>query len=111
MLLIYAIFAFATNIVASGKYTTCGSIAACSTKLDYLAISLGSKQMNATSENNTYYYIQCWIGVGMVVIWFITFSILKFYEKVKELEVDQESSTASDFTILIEGLPEEITEK
>ena len=79
MLLIYAIFAFATNIVASGKYATCGTIAACSAKLDYLAISLGSKQLNPTSENNAYYYIQCWIGVGMVVIWFITFSILKFY--------------------------------
>ncbi len=47
----------------------------------------------------------------MVVIWFITFSILKYYEKVKEMEVDQESTTASDFTILIEGFPEDITEK
>jgi len=47
--LIYAIFAFATNVVASGKYTTCGSVVGCSTKLDYLSISLGSKQENPTT--------------------------------------------------------------
>jgi len=79
MLLIYAIFAFATNIVASGKYTTCGTLTSCSTKLDYLSISLGSKQQNPTTENQAYYYAQCWLGVGMIVVWFITFAILKYY--------------------------------
>lgn len=88
MFLIYVIYAFATNLVASGKYTTCGGIYNCSANLDYLSISLGSKQQNPTTENQTFYYIQCWIGVGMVIIWFITFAILKYREKLKELEVD-----------------------
>ncbi len=85
MLLIYAIFAFASNIVASGKYTTCGSVVKCSSKLDYLSISLGSKQQNPTTENQTFYYVQAWLGVCMVIIWFITFAILKYYEKLKEI--------------------------
>lgn len=88
MLLVYSIFAFATNLVASGKFTTCGTLANCSTNLDYLAISLGSKQLHATTENQMFYFIQCWLGVAMVVIWFITFAILKYKEKVKEIEVD-----------------------
>ncbi len=88
MLLIYSIFAFATNVVASGKFSTCTTLLGCSSNLDYLAISLGSKQQNPTSENQTYYYVQCWLGVAMVVVWFITFALLKYYEKLKELEVD-----------------------
>ncbi len=43
------IFALATNVVASGKLKTCGNLTTCSSNLDYLAISLGSKQQNPTT--------------------------------------------------------------
>lgn len=51
MLLIYSIYAFVTNIIASGKFSQCGTTMTyteCSSNLDYLAISLGSKQQNPT---------------------------------------------------------------
>lgn len=78
MLLIYSIFAFVSNLVASGKFKTCGTLINCSSNLDYLAISLGSKQLNPTTENQTFYYVQCWLGVAMVLVWFLTFAILKY---------------------------------
>ena len=49
MLLVYAIYALATNGIASGKFTDCGktvSYSVCSSNIDYLSISLGSKQLN-----------------------------------------------------------------
>lgn len=48
MILIYSIYAFATNLVASGKFDNCDSTVECSANLDYLSISLGSKQLNQT---------------------------------------------------------------
>jgi hypothetical protein len=45
MFFIYAIFALVTNVIASGK-TTFTSL---KTNVDYLTISLGSKQLNRTS--------------------------------------------------------------
>jgi hypothetical protein len=82
MLLIYAIYAFATNLVASQKFKECGTTISyykCSSNLDYLAISLGSKQSNPSSENQMFYYIQTWIGMGMIIVWFLTFAALKYY--------------------------------
>lgn len=51
MIIIYCIYALATNVIATGKFTDCGKTVAymdCTTNLDYLAISLGSKQNNQT---------------------------------------------------------------
>lgn len=111
MLLIYAIYAFATNVVASGKFKDCttNDTLKCTTTLSYIAISLGSKQLSTSEENKNFYYIQCWIGIGMVVVWFLTFALLKYYEKLKELEVDLETRSASDFTLVVEGLPDNVT--
>lgn len=78
MLLIYSIYALASNVNASGKFKACGTLINCSANLDYLAISLGSKQLNPTTENQTFYYVQCWLGVAMVIVWFLTFAILKY---------------------------------
>jgi hypothetical protein len=45
----------------------------------------------------------------MVVVWFLTFALLKYYEKLKELEVDLETRSASDFALVVEGLPDNVT--
>jgi hypothetical protein len=111
MLLIYAIYAFATNVVASGKFTGCSTTdtTKCTANFSYIAISLGSKQMSTSEENKNFYYIQCWIGIAMVVVWFLTFALLKYYEKLKELEVDLETRSASDFALVVEGLPDNVS--
>ena len=47
MFFVYAIYALITNVVASGKTT----LTDLKTNVDYLTISLGSKQLNRTTEN------------------------------------------------------------
>jgi hypothetical protein len=80
MFLIYSIYAIITNVIASNNFDLCTGLVDCSSNLDYLAISLGSKQQNQTDINKTYYYIQAWIGVGLVIIMVITFFFLRYFE-------------------------------
>jgi hypothetical protein len=82
--LIYSIYALATNVIASNNFALCNGVVDCSSNLDYLAISLGSKQQNQTDQNKTFYYIQAWIGVGLVLVMSITFFLLKYYESKQE---------------------------
>jgi hypothetical protein len=48
--------------------------------VDYLTISLASKQSNQTSTNENYYFIQAWLGVVMVIIWIFIFVINRYRE-------------------------------
>jgi hypothetical protein len=82
MTVVYSIYAFATNISASGIYaqmmakTGSNLSSNVNSTFSYVALSLGSKQLNPTDENKTYYFIQCWIGLGMVTVWlFVLFAI------------------------------------
>lgn len=82
MILIYSIFAIITNISASSAYknSTENSTILVSQKSyeGILLISLGSKQLHATNLDKVYYTIQCWLGVGMIVVWGILFGIIKY---------------------------------
>ena len=101
--LLYSIFALATNIIASGNSVTSLS------SYDYLSISLSSKQTNDTSQNNLYYYIQCWIGVAVVAIWgFVLFGI-KYFQIKSTIEYDHDTSSCSDYSIAIDGIPSDST--
>lgn len=112
----YSIFALATNVKASDEYRklieTGGSInVKFLSTISYVALSLGSKQLNPTTENKTYYFIQCWIGLGITVVWLIMFFILKYSEQGQETKVEEETISASDFTITMENVPKDITKE
>lgn len=79
----YSIYALATNARASGVYNQLfgNSSSQANVSISYVSISLGSKQMNPSDENKTYYLVQCWIGVGLVTVWLFLFFILKYFEK------------------------------
>ena len=72
MTLVYSIFTLVTNVIAS----TNGSISISS--LDYIAISLSSKQQNPTETNKTYYFISCWLGVAMIGLWLLALVGIKY---------------------------------
>ncbi len=82
MILIYSIFAIITNITASTSYknSVVDSAILVSQKSyeGILLISLGSKQLHETNLDKTYYTIQCWLGVAMIVVWGILFGIIKY---------------------------------
>jgi len=105
MSIVYSAYSLATNIIAAGIYKKLvesgDKIATARTYISYVALSLGSKQMNPTSQNEVFYYIQCWIGLAVVVIWLIMFFILKYSERKTEIEVEEETISAADFSITI----------
>ena len=72
--LAYSIFAIATNLKAAGVQSS--NLTAV---VDYISISLSAKQLSQTDDNKTYYYVQCWIGVGVVIVWIFVFFALKYF--------------------------------
>lgn len=98
MSLVYSIYALATNVAASNilKETSNSQ-----STFSYIALSLGSKQLNPTDTNKSYYYIQCWIGLAVVALWLFVFFILKHVEAQEENKVGDETISAADFTITI----------
>ena len=70
---VYSIYALITNIIAAkdnslgDKYT-----------VDYLTISLSSKQSNNTDKNKLFYFIQAWIGMGTMIIWIFVFFLNRY---------------------------------
>ena len=84
--IIYGVFALATNIIASnqGDPTTINSYI----PEDILSISLGPKQRFQTEQNRFYYFVQCFIGMSLMIVWGITFLLLKYFEKADEVRVE-----------------------
>lgn len=105
--LFYSVYAIVTNLIAAGVQsdTLKGVV------VDYIAISLSAKQLNVTELNSKYYYIQCWIGVGVMIIWFFVFIALKYSEIKGAVEYDDDTSSISDYSVVIEGMPLDVTEE
>lgn len=113
----YSIYALATNVKASAeyqKYIKDGGLILdpkLLSTISYVALSLGSKQLNPTTDNKTSYFIQCWIGLGVVILWLLLFFFLKYSEKSQETKVEEETISASDFTITMQNVPKDITKQ
>lgn len=93
--LVYSIYAIATNIQAS-KNSTSDLYS-----LDYISISLAAKQKNPTSENETFYYIQCWLGLVVCLLWILVMIGIKYKEIKTQIEYDDDTSSVSDYSIVI----------
>lgn len=74
MTLVYSIYAIVTNVIASSN----GPIDI--SQLDYIAISLSAKQQNQTEDNKRYYFISCWLGVAMIILWIFALVGIKYKE-------------------------------
>lgn len=107
MFLVYGIFALVTNIIAATKFQPTDNNL--TSNQNILIISLSSKQANRTEENETFYYIQCWLGLVFVIIWGIFLIFIKYMEKDQEIKVSQETISASDFSVVMHDVPTNIT--
>ena len=81
MFIIYSIFALASNIAATGIDITTES-ALCfipgnptSDLCDLASIGAGTKLLSPDSSKDRLSRIQCWLGVGFVVIWGIVIMV------------------------------------
>ena len=106
---IYAIYALATNVIATNTGDPTNVYSYIPT--DILSISLGAKQTIQTQQNRTYYFVQCWIGFAVMLVWGVTFLILKYFEKADEVRVEEQTVSASDFSIVVEYMPTELTKE
>jgi len=72
MAVVYSIFSIVTNAIAAG--------ASASTlyNVDYISISLAAKQQNDTAQNRLYYFIQCWLGMVVVLVWALVLIGIKY---------------------------------
>lgn len=108
MMVIYGAFALATNVLASAAVTSSGvSISS----VDYISISLSSKQLNDTTKNRLYYYIQCWLGVVFILVWGLIMIYVKYSEAKNMSDYDNDTISCSDYSIVIEGIPLDVTKE
>ena len=105
MAIVYGIFAIITNVLASNA--SVNDLYA----LDYIKISLAAKQNNPTDTNKLYYFIQCWLGLVTILIWFLVIIGIKYLEIKRSIEYDEDTSSASDFSIVLEGMPLDATKE
>lgn len=69
ILLIYALYAMiSSGVAATGKDNL----------PDYIKISLAAKQIEDNDTNRRLYYIQCWIGLFVMIIWILVLLGLKY---------------------------------
>lgn len=93
--IIYSGFALATNVIASKE--SCSYYVVCS----LTTISEGAKQVGTNPTNDNYYLIQSWLGVGLAVVWSFYFMYMSYKERKQEIESDNRTKSASDFSIMI----------
>lgn len=115
MLVVFTVYSLVSNVIASDSYKKSLTTSDITPNLlsyeGFLAISLGSKQIHQTESDKISYTVQCWLGVAMIAIWIIAFGVIKLREREGAQEVDIESKTASDFTILIKNYPSRMSKE
>lgn len=102
MTLLYSIFALITNVLAANTLSDSGVDVS---SVDYITISLSSKQTNPTDQNKDYYYISCWLGLIMILLWIVALILIKYLEAKSSQEYDSDTISCSDYSIVVEGLP------
>ena len=55
--------------------------------------------------------IQCWLGLVVIILWTLTLFFMKYFEKAEEVRVEEETISASDFSLVIEGMPKDVTKE
>lgn len=108
MLIVYVLYSIATNVLAASSLNSTNTI---QYKVDYLTISLSSKQINDTATNRMYYYVQCWLGVVTVLIWSLVLVYIKFSEIKNAKSYDDDTISCSDYSVVLEGVPVDVTKE
>lgn len=104
MTVVYSAFALITNFIAS-KNGSSGN----KSSVDYISISLSSKETNDNDDNRRYYFIQCWLGIAMIVGWIFALAGMKYDEAKGIQEYDDDTISCSDYSVVMEGMPLAVT--
>ncbi len=108
LFIVYGVFALTTNIIAYNNFQE----EMIATKDNFLIISLSAKQLHhQVQQNSRFYLIQCWLGLAVVILWIGMFTAIKYMEQNDEILIDSQTISAADFTVVIEGVPTNITKQ
>ncbi len=86
-LLVYGIFSLVTNIISSLPENASVSDLSDYQAEDVLSLSIAPKQKFATDSDRIYLIVESWLGMAMLVLWWITILFLKYFEKTNEIRV------------------------
>ena len=100
MFLVYSIYSLVSNWLAAKDNKSISS---------YLKISLAAKQLEHIETNETLYYIQCWLGLVTMMVWILMMMGIKYFEIKEAIEYDVDTSSCSDYSIVLEGIPLDVT--
>ena len=78
MFFVFSLYSMITNLTSS-EIETNGT--ASKAALNFMSISLGSKELYASDEKRFLYVVGAWIGAGMLIIWAFAIVALKYYQK------------------------------
>ena len=67
--------------------------------------------VNDNYDNRRYYFISAWLGVVTLIIWMIIFFVIKQREETEEHQYDKENISCSDYSIVMEQMPLDTTQK
>ena len=57
------------------------------------------------------YVVQSFLGMAVMILWMFALCCMKYFDKEEEVRVEEETISASDFSIVIEGVPKDITKE
>ncbi len=62
-----------------------------------------------TESNRNLYYAQCWLGLLTILIWILMMVGIKYYEIKEGIEYDSDTSSCSDYSVVLEGIPLDVS--
>lgn len=112
LFVVYGIYSLITNIIAALGYNPISDKSALKSNIGILVLSLGSKQLNSSVPQNVdFYYIQCWIGLLLVLFWGVGILLIKLKEAEIINYMKQNKKSVADYSIAIYNIPSGINQE
>ena len=91
LVFVYAIYALASNIVATSRYTPDEVAGDIDTTQSWVQYSIGTKEVDPRNEevNGKMFVIQALLGLAVTIIWTISLFCMKYFEKAEEVRVEE----------------------
>jgi hypothetical protein len=99
---VFALFALATNLMGHTPNTTNSLRSTCtSSYCSFRDNTSDNYKLNQEFLGD----VQVWLGLAAMVIWVISSRVVRYVSKIKNEEIDQHLTSASDYAIKIGELP------
>lgn len=109
LLLVFCVTAAGTNLKASSLYQQEMNgkevLASLKSYSGIIATSIGSKELFHNDFTSYTISLQCWLGLLTIVLWIGAFIYIHYKYLDKQSQVDYDSATIADYTLLFKDMP------